>query len=684
MPHQESSPRSNEPEAGVGDRLESWKEIAAYMGRGVTTVQRWELEEGLPVHRLPHAKKGSVFAFRRELDSWRVTRVQAGAARPLLDRPAGVETLSAPPSQPGWLLRPMVWVTTGCLGLALVTVIARYGFGRTPPRLGGEGVAARAVPRPLANDVAPEYSPSLSPDGTHVVYDWVVGGVTGLYIKPVDGGSPAPVPIGGDIRLPDSAHAKWSPRGDRIAFLSSRGPQQYGLYLVPPTGGTPHFLTLMAGIGLCWHPDGSSIGFIDRTDQGKPFAVFSIVIETGERRRLTVPPDGAFGDTHCSFSEDGSQLAVIRHSTRGASDIYVADVATPSRMRRVTVDGPPMTGLSWAPDGQSIVFGGAGLWKVATNTRGIATPSLIAGAEGETRYPSFSRSGPTGFPRLAYEYSVFDVNIWRWERLPDGSEKTYRLPGSTVWDDLPAFSADGRRIAFVSNRTGKIQVWIANADGSNSRQVTFEAFTSTSPQWSPDGQQLAFSSEVGGNWDIYVMRADASETKRLTVESSQEVNPSWSRDGEWIYFRSDRTGVNQIWKLRVDGGKPVRVTSGQGSEAFEGPGKVLYYVRHDNAPGLWSVPVDGGAETPVLSEVEQHLWGVADNGIAFVTQSSDTSPKASIKFLTFATGRISTLTVLPTPKAMSGFSIARDGRSALWPQVDTSLNDLMLIDSWKQ
>ena len=65
---------------GQGTRLESWKEIAAYLGRDVTTVQRWERREGLPVHRLLHAKIGSVFAYSAELEAWRQARShQAGA-----------------------------------------------------------------------------------------------------------------------------------------------------------------------------------------------------------------------------------------------------------------------------------------------------------------------------------------------------------------------------------------------------------------------------------------------------------------------------------------------------------------------------------------------------------------------------------------------------------------------------
>src|SRR5215208_3436169 len=58
------------PAPEAGDRLDSWKEIAAYLKRDISTVQRWEKKEGLPVHRLPHDKVGSMFAFKPELDAW--------------------------------------------------------------------------------------------------------------------------------------------------------------------------------------------------------------------------------------------------------------------------------------------------------------------------------------------------------------------------------------------------------------------------------------------------------------------------------------------------------------------------------------------------------------------------------------------------------------------------------------
>src|SRR5688500_15644946 len=77
--------------AGPEDRLDSWKEIAAYARRGVRTVRRWECEEGLPVHRHLHRKLGSVYAFKSEIDAWRQSGARAGRPRPAARARAGPE-----------------------------------------------------------------------------------------------------------------------------------------------------------------------------------------------------------------------------------------------------------------------------------------------------------------------------------------------------------------------------------------------------------------------------------------------------------------------------------------------------------------------------------------------------------------------------------------------------------------
>src|SRR5882757_9524203 len=118
-----------------GRRLESWKEIAGYLGRDVTTVRRWEKREGLPVHRLHHSKLGSIYAYTKELDTWRKERVGAGATNASEARhTSGVTALAAPvltlaagaeaennrrPTETHW---PRRW--TAICGIAILAVAA--------------------------------------------------------------------------------------------------------------------------------------------------------------------------------------------------------------------------------------------------------------------------------------------------------------------------------------------------------------------------------------------------------------------------------------------------------------------------------------------------------------------------------------------------------------------------------
>ena len=92
-PPSDSSELSGRP---PGDRLDSWKEIAGYLRRDVTTVQRWERREGMPVHRHLHDKQGSVYAFRRDLDVWARGRIGRLAVSDLPPEPAPDEPAERP------------------------------------------------------------------------------------------------------------------------------------------------------------------------------------------------------------------------------------------------------------------------------------------------------------------------------------------------------------------------------------------------------------------------------------------------------------------------------------------------------------------------------------------------------------------------------------------------------------
>jgi Tol biopolymer transport system component len=239
------------------------------------------------------------------------------------------------------------------------------------------GELTHMQPIPLANDLGGQFNPSLSPDGRHVVFDRRSEGRRQLLVKSTQSRTVRRLDLTGDVQFLDIHHASWSPRNDLIAFLVTDRPQIFGLHVVPATGGLARRLTTMAGIGLCWHPSGDSIGFVDRDGPTQPFSIHSISLLSGARARLTSPPSSAFGDTHCAFSPDGRELAVERHESRSASDLFLVDVAT----------------AGWSPDGHVIVFGSpSGLWQVSPRGPQPAAPTLVTGAEATVRAPRFHGS----------------------------------------------------------------------------------------------------------------------------------------------------------------------------------------------------------------------------------------------------------------------------------------------------
>ena len=113
---------------------------------------------------------------------------------------------------------------------------------------------------------------------------------------------------------------------------------------------------------------------------------------------------------------------------------------------------------------------------------------------------------------------------------------------------LPAWSPDGRRIAFQAYRDSTWNIWTVAADGSSLRRETSGPFDDREPHWSPDGTRLAFSSDRSGSYDIWIVTLASGEARPLTSNPANDSMPSWSPDGREIVFVSDRRerGVHAI------------------------------------------------------------------------------------------------------------------------------------------
>ncbi len=194
----------------------------------------------------------------------------------------------------------------------------------------------------------------------------------------------------------------------------------------------------------------------------------------------------------------------------------------------------------------------------------------------------------------------------------------------------PQFSPDGKRIAYMSNRTGPWQIWVSDTNGSNPRQVSFTESAGT-PRWSPDGHSIAFDAPYDGQTRIFVVKVDGDEQARPIVKG---LVPSFSRDGKWIYFASDQTGDWQVWKVPVSGGREAQLTTNGGFAALESADGYVYYSKSRYPqPEICRVRVSGGTGACVLQHLRPRTWAswaVTREGILFAEDLPNGRPTLSL------------------------------------------------------
>jgi Tol biopolymer transport system component len=532
--------------------------------------------------------------------------------------------------------------------------------------------AALPPPRFVPVTTSGGQSPSLSLDGNWVAYQWrgEKGDNWDIYVKEVAG-------TGFNRLTTDSADDRnpaWSPDGRQIAFLRRSG-DRWVLYLISPLGGGERKVAEVGGGPLSWSPDGKNIAFTDRKSPEDPWSIWSLSLETMEKKQVTAPDVSYDGDERPAFSPDGRYLAFIRRLELGRPALYVMHLPR-GELKLVTDFNSPMSPC-WTANSREIVFnslsgtGEGALWRVFVEG---GEPRRIPTRGERVTQPTISRD------RLAYTNYTGNSDIWRLELTGQGAIRSPSKPlfswSSGEFDQC--ISPDGSKIAFASTSSGGTEIWVCSAEGTKPMKLTeMKAGITGSPNWSPDGKWIAFDSTKSGNSDIYVVSAEGGPIRPITTDPTAEAVPRWSRDGRWIYFGSNRSRSWQIWKMPSDGGKAIQITTNGGVAARESvDGYVYYHDYWNQRKGLWRVQVSGGPETLVLDkEISPLQWELTDRGIYFIEGNT-------ISLYDFATRRARSLASDPGFGTDDGLSVSPDGKWLLYSG-GILTTDIMMIDNFR-
>ena len=602
---------------------------------------------------------------RDEVDSGRLTGPQPSAIRPVRWQ---------------WLAWPVGL-------LAVVAGVAAAWIWSTRGAPDAEGFPQ---PVPLTSYAGIESAPDFSPDGGQIAFTWdgEQRDNVDIYVSLIGGGSPLRLTTD---PLADTQPA-WSPDGRQIAFLRRIDRDTVALLLVSPLGGperrigqfsTKLFLGGAPLASLCWTLDSRYLLVSASESPAQGNQILRVAIDSGEVKRLLAFEGNDGGYISPALSLDARTLAVTAYQSGEIELWQMSEDYEPGAMRKISASRVNPGGLAWTSDSKELIL-----------TPNLLSQPLyrVAVSGGAPRPMAWTGPG-SAFPavrsaRMAFARTFRDVNIVRLDLAAarEGQPALERIAPSSFREVAPHYSPDGKRIAFYSNRGGSVQIWTANADGTQAIPLTsMDALATTgTPRWSPDGQRIAFDSNAGrpgegGSYQVYVVGADGGRPRPLTTGSASNFVAAWSPDSRWIYFSSNRGGEEHIWRVPPEGGEAEQVTQGIGAAPAISPdGRYLYFTRGDGAEGLWRMALEGGDTVQVAPRLFRYSYAVGRDGVYYVTPR----PNSTIRFVDPASG--ASRDILALDKTVDlGLALSPDGRFLLFTQEDYIGQDLMLVEDFR-
>jgi Tol biopolymer transport system component len=487
--------------------------------------------------------------------------------------------------------------------------------------------------------------------------------------------------------------------------------------------------------GLTFSPDGDSIYYV-RGETGKLFRrLYRVSVLGGEPQKIIEDVD-----TAVAVSPDGKRIAFRRHMTQTREDHLVVanedgtgEEVVATRKAPSVIDKP-----EWSPDGRLLIHPTLSKDDQGEYTiiEGVSVPDRATIPISSTRWqtinslewlPENNGLVVTGKPRSApveHRSQIWFVptaesepqkvtndpnNYWGltltadartalvgqteissniWVAAANDLARARQITNSNTEISETCWTPNGQIIYSSAATTARfLDLWIMNADGTGSRQLTFTADRHEhQPSLSPDGRQLAFTMFQSGLRSIWLMNIDGGGAKELVRNISGFANPTFSPDAQWIYYNSrDENGNPSFWKVSVDGGQPVKVREKTPCRLSNDAKWFACSYREPRVDAFLKLYVVSAATGETVRTLdwpkgaETVSWSPDGQAVDYIAERDGIS---NVWRMTLTNGRELKLTDFQTPAQLYHFAWSNDARQLSITR-DTNNDQLILIQNFR-
>lgn len=519
-----------------------------------------------------------------------------------------------------------LWLVAGLALLMVGTAVLIVNLKQPTAKRDGQALrlaveTALREAKPLTASLGLEIGPRLSPDGKRVLYTLVENDQATLMLHDPALPSAQAVSEAGEyvtsaVFMPDGmgiVYRALTQDACRLRLKTAQGLRD----IAPCARDEPARIDLS--------PDGKWLVRSKTHRDSLPAGLALQALDTGELRQLTTPDTADGEDSLPRFSPDGAQIAFVRGNSSTRTVWIIPTVG--GAARKVSTLSGLTYGLAWLPEGHALLVAADWFGFRALNWLNLQDGSgQLIGARG-ARAPDFAAG------RIVYENAVFQANLVRVPLAPGHSDRgsvndaaqSAPVHPSTRYTSQPAYSPDGRSLAFISNREGVEAIYVAT--GAALRKLPLpDSHRYMRPQWSADGKAI-YAVRMPVNADksapqqaVRIALADGAASVLALGDRVSQV--SESRDGRWLYVGEREERLMRLWRAPLDAsskpGKLERLPTPLVGEVQVGRDRIAF--TQTGLQGITVCSLDGQTcelkRLPTGVRHDDH-WALTDRGLYF-------------------------------------------------------------------